>query len=486
MSLKDIVDIIHSGDLGNWKDRNQKALDSIFGAASGRYPERAKSEIKLRAPDKEIPFAAYIHANTTNEGAYGGLSFVVFPVTGKPALFGLVVGTQGLDPDEGVLGRPGHARKVQAICAWLNNKFGNNEQVAWAKYDPTRVDISVPDKLQRDWSEFRDVFGKYSGVMYGLYRPTANREHTTEALTAFLDLMFEERGFQTNAAASKDHERIQTAWFNYLMPQVSRSEVKDNLDESRFVIIQGPPGTGKTRMALELIEHEYKRNGRTIQLHPNATYENFVGGLAPEQTRDAIGLQFRAKPGFLMQAAVAALKIQPTPYLLHVDEINRADLSKILGEAIYLLEAKADKPRPISLPYDFGDPFHDVFSLPPNLHLLGTMNTADRSIAIVDVAVRRRFGFVSLWPQMEVVERLGCKTTLKAFREITALFVEHAQEDAFNLVPGHSYFLEKDETKAKAALNTSLVPLLEEYLAQGYVGGFGEQIRSYLQWLKSL
>ena len=486
MSLKDIVDIIHSGDLGNWKDRNQKALDSIFGAGSGRYPERAKSEIKLRAPDKEIPFAAYIHANTTNEGAYGGLSFVIFPVTGKPALFGLVVGTQGLDPDEGVLGRPGHARKVQAICTWLNNKFGNNEQVAWAKYDPTRVDISVPDKLQRDWSEFRDAFGKYSGVMYGLYRPTANQEHTTEALTAFLDLMFEERGFPTNAAASKDRERIQSAWFNYLMPQVSRSEVKDHLNESRFVIIQGPPGTGKTRMALELIEHEYKGNGRTIQLHPNATYENFVGGLAPEQTRDAIGLQFRAKPGFLMQAAVAALKIQPTPYLLHVDEINRADLSKILGEAIYLLEAKADKPRSISLPYDFGDPFHDVFTLPPNLHLLGTMNTADRSIAIVDVAVRRRFGFVSLWPQMEVVERLGCKTTQEAFREIIALFVEHAQGDAFNLVPGHSYFLEKDETKAKAALNTSLAPLLEEYLAQGYVGGFSEQIRSYLQWLKSL
>ena len=72
------------------------------------------------------------------------------------------------------------------------------------------------------------------------------------------------------------------------------------------------------------------------------------------------------------------------------------------------------------------------------------------------------------------------------FREIVALFVEHAQEDAFNLVPGHSYFLEKDETKARSMLKTSLSPLLEEYVAQGYVGGFAEQIRSYLQWLRSL
>jgi 5-methylcytosine-specific restriction protein B len=189
MSLEQIVDIIHSGDVGNWKDRNQTALDSIFGAANGRYPERAKSEVKLRAPDKEIPFAAYIHGNTTNEGAYGGFSFVIFPVAGKPALFGLVVGTQGLDPDEAVLGRPGHARKIQAICAWLNSKFGSEHQVAWAKYDPTRIDISVPAKLQRDWSEFKDAFGKYSGVMYGLYRPTSNRDHTAEALAAFLDLM---------------------------------------------------------------------------------------------------------------------------------------------------------------------------------------------------------------------------------------------------------------------------------------------------------
>lgn len=486
MNLENIVNIIHSGKRENWKKRNEDALNSIFGSLNGRYREQAKKSIKLRAPDTDIPFAAYVHSNTTNEGAYGGLSFVIFPADDKPALFGLVVGTQGLDPDESVLGRPGHGRKAQAICAWLNRDFGNSSQVAWAKHDPTRTDIPVPERLQKEWSEFEKAFSKYSGFMYALYRPTEDKSHTAEALAAFLDLMFEERGFFPNAACIEDSKRIQTMWFNNLMPQVTRNYVKERLNENRFVVIQGPPGTGKTRMALELIEHDYKGNGRTIQLHPNATYENFVGGLAPEQSDESLGLRFRPKPGFLMQAAEAALKTSPNPYLLHIDEINRADLSKVLGEAIYLLEPKAEKERHVSLPYDFGEPFHGTFSLPPNLHLVGTMNTADRSIAIVDVAVRRRFGFVPLWPQMMVVKELGCELMQRAFREIVLLFVEHAQEDAFNLVPGHSYFLENDEAKAKDSLKTHLAPLLEEYLAQGYVGGFAEQIRSYLQWIRAL
>ena len=117
---------------------------------------------------------------------------------------------------------------------------------------------------------------------------------------------------------------------------------------------------------------------------------------------------------------------------------------------------------------------------------MGTMNSADRSIAIVDVAVRRRFAFVSLWPSMQVVERYGCPLTQRAFRDLISIFVEHASDDALSLVPGHSYFLEKDEEAARSKLRTNLAPLLVEYLAQGYVTGFAESIRSYLQWFDSL
>ncbi len=97
-----------------------------------------------------------------------------------------------------------------------------------------------------------------------------------------------------------------------------------------------------------------------------------------------------------------------------------------------------------------------------------------------------RFAFVPLWPSMEVVEQLGCPLSQKAFRDLLSIFVEHASDDALSLVPGHSYFLAEDETAARSNLRTNLAPLLAEYLAQGYVTGFAESIRSYLQWLDSL
>ena len=396
-----------------------------------------------------------------------------------------MVGTQGLVPDEVVLGRPGHSRKVRAICDWLNREFGNRSQVAWAKQDPTRTDTAVPDDLCQKWPEYKSVFDRYGKEMYALFRPSADRDSTKAAVTALLDLVFAERGYRPMKDSQADSDRIRSKWFDHLMPVVEPAKVKDVLEKRRFVILQGPPGTGKTKMATDLLANAYSGNGNTIQFHANTTYEAFVGGLAPVQTKGALGLQFAPMAGFLMNAAVAAMK-DPQPYLLHIDEINRADLSKILGEAIFLFEPNGGSERIVQLQYDFGEPFHRYLQLPKNLHILGTMNSADRSIAIVDVAVRRRFGFLSLWPQMSVVENHGCELMQTAFRDLVSIFVEHASDDAFNLVPGHSYFLESDDSKARGNLKINLAPLLEEYLAQGYVGGFAEPIRNYLQWIRSL
>jgi 5-methylcytosine-specific restriction enzyme B len=85
-----------------------------------------------------------------------------------------------------------------------------------------------------------------------------------------------------------------------------------------------------------------------------------------------------------------------------------------------------------------------------------------------------------------VVEEHGCELSQKGFRELVSTFIEHATEEALPLVPGHSYFLGRDEGRARTNLKTSLVPLLTEYLAQGYVSGFADPIRAYLQWLESL
>lgn len=490
MSIEQLVDIIHSKNRDNWADRNKHAFDALFGSPNGRYSKSAGEQVTLRAPemnsDAGVPFAAYIHPSNPKSGPYSGLSFVLFPIEGNLSLIGMVVGTQGLSPDEGILGRPGHGRKIQAICTWLNRQYGKGQRVAWAKQDPTRTDLTIPDDVKIEWGPCKSALDRYGKEVYALYWPTEDREATAKAVTAFLDLLFDERGHVPLANYRSDYDSIRSAWFEHLMPRIDRQKVKDLLATRRYVIVQGPPGTGKTMMATDLLREDYSNFGRSIQFHPNTTYENFIGGLSPVQTAGELGLRFAPTPGFLMEAAAAALQNPSKPYLLHIDEINRADLGKILGEAIFLLEASSTSERRIKLSYDFGEPFGTTFALPKNLHILGTMNSSDRSIAIVDVAVRRRFAFVSLWPRMEVVDQYGCALMQQAFRKLVSHFVDHATDEVFPLVPGHSYFLELDEERARESLRVHLAPLLEEYLAQGYVGGFAEPIRSYLQWLHAL
>ncbi len=114
------------------------------------------------------------------------------------------------------------------------------------------------------------------------------------------------------------------------------------------------------------------------------------------------------------------------------------------------------------------------------------MNSSDRSISIVDIAIRRRFAFVKLWPQMSIVKAHGCKLMQKTFKEMLNIFTEYAGEEGLDLMPGHPYFLEKDEKRALKMLKVNLVPLLEEYIAQGYVASFADTILAYLQWLESM
>lgn len=484
-----LVDIIHAGRTSSWKEANAAALRALFGT---RYPKRAESSVTLRAPEMKgaesnIAYAAYIHPNNPDAGVYGGMSFVIFPSDNGPSLVGMCIGTLGLTPDEAILGRPGHARKMQAICSWLNHERGSGEQAAWAKHDPTRTDVDLPFTVQQQWSEHERALKKYGRVLYAAYQPNSDRAATARAVAAFLDILFEERGHSPMAEYTADSDALKSGWFAHLMPQTTREQVVEILRERRFVVIQGPPGTGKTRMAEQIRTHDYGGHGESIQFHPNTTYEHFIGGLMPvhDESNSGLGLRFAPKPGFLMQAAARAAANPQQDFLLHVDEINRADLSKILGEAIYLFEPAID-PREITLPYDFGAPFFQKLRLPRNLHVLGTMNSADRSIAILDVAVRRRFSFVSLWPSPQVVDELSCPQGKTAFQNLLQLFVEYAPDEALALVPGHSYFLAKDQKRLRTLLDTSLGPLLQEYLAQGYVSGFAEPVRAYLQGLRSL
>src|SRR5690625_7391119 len=93
------------------------------------------------------------------------MSFVIFPVENSSPMIAMVAGTQGLSPDEHILGKPGHTRKMNAIVSWLNTKAGRRD--AWAKRDVVRTDLAVPDKVQKYYREVKDVFSIYGGRIYG-------------------------------------------------------------------------------------------------------------------------------------------------------------------------------------------------------------------------------------------------------------------------------------------------------------------------------
>ena len=178
-------------------------------------------------------------------------------------------------------------------------------------------------------------------------------------------------------------------------------EIEILLEDKKQVIFQGPPGTGKTFVAQKLARHLAGSDERVtlVQLHPSYAYEDFVQGFRPTLEGGQPGFELRDGP--LLRAAKRARSEPGEKHFLVVDEINRGAPAKVLGELYFLLEYRDEKVR---LQYQRDD--EEDFSLPPNLYFIGTMNTADRSIALVDLALRRRFYFVEFHPDDKPVKRV--------------------------------------------------------------------------------
>lgn len=170
-------------------------------------------------------------------------------------------------------------------------------------------------------------------------------------------------------------------------------------------IIQGPPGTGKTFLAQKLAQHLIGGSdgfSDIIQFHPAYTYEDFIQGIRPQSQDEQ--LTYPIVPGRFLEFCEKAEAREDTCVLI-IDEINRANLSQVFGELMYLLDDRQDTKRFITLASG------QKFRIPANVRIIGTMNTADRSIALVDNALRRRFAFIPVYPNYELLRNYNREQT---------------------------------------------------------------------------
>jgi 5-methylcytosine-specific restriction endonuclease McrBC GTP-binding regulatory subunit McrB len=277
----------------------------------------------------------------------------------------------------------------------------------------------------------------------------------------------ERKSNQIDQDDTNEHISLDQLQANTLYDTEFLQRVETLLLDKGQIVFYGPPGTGKTFLARQFARYFVNQTGgdvQMVQFHPSYGYEEFIEGIRPRIENGQ--LTYAVEAGLFRNLCDLARRQPEQRHLLIVDEINRGNLPRIFGELLYLLEYR-DTDEPIVLPYS-----RICFTIPRNVYVIGTMNTADRSTALVDHALRRRFHFIAIRPEPDILQAWLEQHGLERFTWLADLLRElnrRLDQDQidWHLHIGHSHWMVRDgvldDDRLDLIWQHTILPTLDEY-----------------------
>ncbi|RPJ78503.1 MAG: AAA family ATPase [Alphaproteobacteria bacterium] len=407
-------------------------------------------------------FFGLISPEEEPSGPYHDLSLVIFPDReNKPWLISLIVGSLGFKNDYELASLPGVRRLFSSIVS--ENGFCKTSFLDIESSLPKQLTSRIPNlgKTLKNYSKLQLV----SEIIWD-----PESEAGRKIIAGFIAAYAQLRNFPGNAEQRKAVSKA--------ISEISRVKNVNDEEEAlrlvlkrKFVILQGAPGTGKTRLA-KIISQKLNAETFFTQFHAETSYSDFIYGIKPDL--EAGKVSYVEQRGIFYESLKTARNNSEKKVVLIIDEINRANLSNVLGPIFYLFEYKLDDN---SVEIDIGGEYK-INEIPPNYYVICTMNTADRSLAVVDFALRRRFAWYTLKPH--VIKPIGeDKFFEECFFKLNDIFNWYASSEELSLQPGQAYFIAKDKEEMKERVRYELLPLIREYLAEGLLVNAKDEFAKY-------